>query len=191
MMGWYYTRIYVHVRPERVYVWRAGTDEPELFDIRIEEVRSGHSEEPDASPADPRERPPAWDARVEELGERYERAVISFAAPDGFPFSTRVTVDPDRDARRIRIEGAPPGAPLAPGLACLTAHDHAPDFTWQRNFQVRGDLIRDGGGWSLVPAKLVGGFELPPGSTLGRMRANLPKIRRFRKIAKRELAKRS
>ena len=30
------------------------------------------------------------------------------------------------------------GVPVHPGLACLVAHEHAPDFAWQRNFQVRG-----------------------------------------------------
>ena len=48
MFSWYFTRIYVHVRPERVYVWRDGdvAREPELFDAHLEEVRSGHDEEP-------------------------------------------------------------------------------------------------------------------------------------------------
>ena len=84
----------------------------------------------------------------------------------------------------------PVGAPLQPGLACITAHDHAPDFAWQRNFQVRGDLVEDEAGWALVPHKLVGGFELPPGSALSRYRLNARKMVRFRKIAKREQAKR-
>ena len=43
-------------------------------------------------------------------------------------------------------------------------HRHAPDFTWQRNMQVRGDLSARGtAGWALVPRKIVGGFELPEG----------------------------
>ena len=191
MFDWYYKRIYVHVRPERVYVWRAGSDEPALFDAHMEEVRSGHSEEPSAAPAGPRYRPPVWDERVEQLGSHYETVVLAVVAPDGFPFSVRVPVAVDSDAKRIRIQGAPAGAPLEPALACLTAHDHAPDFAWQRNFQVRGDLVRDDGGWCLVPAKVIGGFELPPASTLERYRLNFPKVRRFRKVAKRELAKRS
>ena len=37
-----------------------------------------------------------------------------------------------------------------------------PDFTWQQNFQVRGDLVYVEDGWALIPHKLVGGFELPP-----------------------------
>ena len=192
LFSWYFTRIYVHVLPERIYVWRDGPDaEPELLDTHMEEVRSGHNEEPAAAHAGPREREPLWDRRIEELGRLYDSAVLSLVAPDGFPFSARVPVELDRDARRIRVGDAPPGVPLQPGLACLTAHDHAPDFSWQRNFQVRGDLVEDERGWSLVPAKLVGGFELPPTGALARFRMNLPKVRRFRRIAKRELAKRS
>ncbi len=103
MMNWYYTRIYVHVRPERVYVWRGGSDEPELFDAHMEEVRSGHSEEPDAGQAGPRERPPVWDRRVDELDRRYDTAVLSFVAPDGFPFSARVPVAVDSRAKAILI----------------------------------------------------------------------------------------
>ena len=56
---------------------------------------------------------------------------------------------------------------------------------------MRGDLVEGERGWSLVPAKLVGGFEFPPTGALARFRMNLPKFRRFRRIAKRELAKRS
>ncbi|MEA2446157.1 MAG: hypothetical protein QOJ12_3449, partial [Thermoleophilales bacterium] len=53
-----------------------------------------------------------------------------------------------------------------------------------------GDLVEENGEWSVVPRKLVGGFELPPGSLLVRMKQNFGKIRRFRKKAKKELAKR-
>jgi len=175
-----------------VYIWRGGPEgEPELLDAHLEEVRSGRNEEPPAPHAAPLGREPVWDTRIDELGERYDTAVLSLVAPDGFPFSVRVPVSVDRTARRIGIGTAPAGIPFQAGLACLTAHDHSPDFTWQRNFQVRGDLVEDGDGWALVPAKLVGGFELPPSGALERFRQNLPKVRRFRRIAKRELAKRT
>jgi hypothetical protein len=49
------------------------------------------------------------------------------------------------------------------GRACLTVHRHAPDFSWQRNMQVRGNLVRSEQGWRLVPRRIVGGFELPEG----------------------------
>jgi hypothetical protein len=190
--GWYYTRVYVHVRPERVYVWphRDVTTEPQLLDSHMEEVRSGHDEEPYVELDPPRGGEPIWDARMDELGDRYPEVVLSIVAPDGFPFSVRVPIEVDRSARIVRIGGGAVGVPIHPGLACLVAHDHHPEFKWQRNFQVRGDLVERDGQWALVPHKLVGGFELPPGSTLSKYRANFSKMRRYRKIAKRELAKR-
>jgi hypothetical protein len=189
---WYYARLYVYVRPERVYVWPRGdiSAEPQLMDTHLEEVRSGHVEEPETGPPEPEGGAEAWDARMDELGDRYDTAVLSFVAPDGFPFSARVPISLDREAHRIRIGAMPLGAPAEAGLACITAHDHHPEFKWQRNFQVRGDLVRDGDDWSLVPHKLVGGFELPPGSMLARTRLNFAKVKRFRKIAKRQLAQR-
>jgi hypothetical protein len=189
---WYLTRIYIHVRPERIYVWADGDParEPRLFDAHMEEVRSGHDEEPDAELADPVGGTVAWDERMEELGERYPEAVVTLVCPDGFPFSVRVPVEVDRAAQRVRLGGAPVGVPWRPGLACLAAHDHPPDFRWQRNFQVRGDLVEEDGAWAIVPRKLVGGFELPPGGLVARVRLNAKKMRRFRKIAKRELAAR-
>ncbi len=80
--------------------------------------------------------------------------------------------------------------PLQPGLACVTAHLHNDQFTWQQNFQVRGDLVPGDDGWVLVPRKLVGGFEAPK-SRLAMLRQNASKARRFRRTAKRELARRS
>jgi hypothetical protein len=193
LFTWYLARIYVHVRPERVYVWPDGdlSAEPTLLDSHLEEIRSGHSEEPEQPQPEPENGgPTAWDRRIEEMGSRYDTVVLSLVAPDGFPFSQRVAVQADGHDRRLRLQVEPVATPLRPGRACVTAHDHAPDFTWQRNFQVRGDLVRDGDGWSVIPRKLIGGFELPPTSTLGRYRANAAKIRRYRKIAKRELAAR-
>ncbi|MBV8952751.1 MAG: pyridoxamine 5'-phosphate oxidase family protein [Solirubrobacterales bacterium] len=191
-LGWYYTRIYIHVRPERVYVWPRGDvgAEPELYGAHMEEVRSGHSEEPTRFHAAPEGGTSSWDRRIYELGGRYRTAVVSIVSPDGFPFAVRVPVSLDGAARWIKIDGAPVGIPLQPGLACLTAHEHSPDFTWQQNFQIRGDLVRIEDGWALLPHKLIGGFELPP-SRLQLLRDTAAKTRRFRRTAKRELAKRA
>src|SRR5215211_5342364 len=162
MLGWYYTRIYVKVRPERVFVWPDGdlSREPELLDARIEEVRSGHSAEP------PAEHPPVeggsakWDERINQLGSRYTTAVLAWVGPDGFPISVRVPVSLDEARRRITIDAEPGGFPLVEGRACVTAHSHGPRFEWQENFQVRGDLVRADDGWALVPRRLIGGCEL-------------------------------
>ena len=193
MLGWYYTRIYLHVRPERIYVWPEGDprQEPTLYDNHMEEVRSGHDEEPELAPPAVEGGEPAWDERLEELGARYPTAVLSLVAPDGFPFSVRLPITLDAAARRVRLGPHALGVPVQPGLACLTAHDHHPDFLWQRNFQVRGDLVEEDGGWAVVPHRLVGGFELPPASAVARYRINAKKIKRYRGIAKRELAERS
>jgi hypothetical protein len=191
-LGWYLKRIYIRVRPERIYLWPDAdvTKEPQLFDTHMEEVRSGHDEEPPAAHAGTEGGGVAWDERMEELGARYPNAVVSLVAPDGFPFSVRLPIALDRESHRVRLGGAPVGVPWQPGLACVTAHDHGPDFKWQRNFQVRGDLVEEDGAWALVPHKLVGGFELPPGSMIQRIRLNLKKARRYRRTAKRELARR-
>jgi len=187
LFDWYYTRIYVHVRPERVFVWPSGkvTDPPELLDAHIDEVRSGHSEEP----LEPHEGElggkVAWDDRIEELGRRHETAVVSWVAPDGFPLAVRLPVSLDRSARRIALGATPAGLPLTPGPVCVTAHAHSPDFTWQENFQVRGDLVPVDGGWAVVPRKLVGGFELPKESEMARYRRNFSKSIRFYKTARR------
>lgn len=188
---WYYTRIYVHIRPERVYVWpnQDASAEPALYGVHMEEVRSGHSEEPERFHASPDGGASAWDHRLGELGTRYPSAVLSLVSPDGFPFSARVPVRVDEAARRIRIEGEPCGIPFQAGLACLTAHAHHPDFLWQQNFQVRGDLVFQNDHWALIPHKMVGGFELPPGR-IRAVRSFLSKARRFRRTAKRELARR-
>jgi hypothetical protein len=131
-----------------------------------------------------------WDDRCEQLGTSYASAVLSLVAPDGFPFSVRVPIRSDPGERLVRLEAVPVGVPVEAGLACLTAHEHDEGFNWQRNFHLRGDLVRVDDGWAVAPHKIVGGFELPPAGVVERMRTNLGKMRRFRRIAKRELAKR-
>jgi hypothetical protein len=190
-MDWYYTRIYVYVRPERVFVWPDGdfSQDPTLYGSHMEEVRSHHSEEPEVEPPSPEGGASAWDDRMEELGARHETAVLSVVGPDGFPLSTRLPIEPDRAANRVRLGDLPGWMPAAQTRACLTAHEHHPDFKWQANFQVRGDLVEENGGWSLVPHKFVGGFELP-NSKFGAQREFFRRMLQYRKRAKTELARR-
>ncbi|MFL5871272.1 MAG: pyridoxamine 5'-phosphate oxidase family protein [Solirubrobacterales bacterium] len=186
-LRWYYARIYVKVRPERVFVWPKGdpTAEPVLHDAHIEEVRSGHVEEPPIARAPATGGGVPWDDRMQELGSRYPEAVLSWVAPDGFPLAVRLPIALDQGAKRVRIEVEPAGLPLGEGRACLTAHSHGPGFEWQENFQVRGDLVNGPSGWELVPHKLVGGFELPKG--VKRFRSFVQKHRRFYRTAKSRL----
>ena len=131
-----------------------------------------------------------WDRRMDELGDRYASGVLSIVSPDGFPFSVRVPIDVDPGAQVVRLGAGAMGVPVHPGRACLAVHDHSPEFEWQRNFHVRGDLVERDGEWTVVPHKLLGGFELPPGSVISKYKVNFSKMRRFRKVAKRELANR-
>lgn len=164
VFNWYYARLYIKVRPERVFVWRDGNlaEEPEIHDAHLEEVRSGHVEEPAADHGKLPQGPPAWDSRMDFLAE-HDTGVLSWMGPDGFPISVRVPFTADAQERSISIDAAPAGLPILKGRACLTVHQHSPDFTWQRNMQVRGTLEPDGDGWRLAPRRIVGGFELPPG----------------------------
>lgn len=192
MFSWYYTRIYVHVRPERVFVWRGGdvTAEPQLHDAHLEEVRSGHVEEPPEDHGGPVPGATTWDDRMNELEREYETAVVSWLAPDGFPLSARLPIGVDRGAGAVRLLALPGGLPLAEGRACLTVHRHNPDFTWQNNFQVRGNLVGEGGEWRLVPRRLVGGFELPKGVT-GRYKAFMSRMIPYRRRAKERMRSRT
>jgi Pyridoxamine 5'-phosphate oxidase len=186
LFSFYFTRLYIHVRPERVYVWPDGdvTREPELFDAHMEEVRSGHDEEPEDAPEGVQGRPAVWDARMDELGDKYPEAVLAIVAPDGFPFSVRVPISVDREAQRVRIGAGALGVPVQPGRACLAAHAHGPNFEWQENFQVRGDLVEEDGGWALVPHKLIGGLELPQESKPKLYARNARKFVQFWRTAK-------
>ena len=190
-LDWYYLRLYIYVRPERVFVWPGGdfSQEPTLYGARVDEVRTHHSVEPEVPLPAPEGGAAAWDDRMNELGRRHTTAVLSVVGPDGFPLSSRVGIEPDRGAGRVRLGSLPEWIPAAPTRACLTAHEHDPDFRWQANFQVRGDLVQENGDWSLVPHKFVGGFELPKGR-VATIRANFSNVLRYRKKAKQELARR-
>jgi hypothetical protein len=190
MFNWYYARVYIKVRPERVFVWPEGNlaEEPIVHDAHLEEVRSGHIEEPPQSHGAPAEGSAAWDSRMDFL-EGHETGVLSWMGPDGFPIAVRVPFAADASRKEIAIDAEPATLPLLEGRACLTVHRHAPDFTWQRNMQVRGNLTRSGEGWRLVPRRIVGGFELPEGR-LSRFRDFIKKGPGFYRTYRRRLRER-
>ena len=178
--------------PERVFVWREGdfSEEPTL--LRLAPGGGAHEALRGAggAPAPARGRIGRLGRPHGELGRRHTTAVLSVVGPDGFPLSSRGADQPDRSARpRAARRDARMDAGGVPTRVCLTAHEHDPEFRWQANFQVRGDLVPRRHGWSLVPHKFVGGFELPK-SKLQAYRENFSKIRRYRKKAKAELARR-
>jgi hypothetical protein len=188
--NFYYARIYIKVRPERIFVWPEGDvrREPTLHDAHLEEVRSGHTEEPAEEHGPSAAGEPAWDKRMAFLSEQ-ETGVLSWLGPDGFPIAVRVPHRADPERRRILIDAEPASLPVLEGRACLTVHRHAPDFTWQRNMQVRGNLVRSPDGLELVPRRIVGGFEIPKG--MGRMRDFIKKGPGFYRTYRRRLKERS
>ncbi len=181
ILGWYFDRIYVKMTPDRVLVWPNGdcTKEPAVYGAPLDPPAA--TGEP---AADTGVSPPVWDDRIDELGSRYDSAVLAWEDPDDHPFAVRLPVAIDRDARRILFPNPPAGVAVRLGPACVTAHSHSPEFLWQENFQVRGDLVRDGGALMLVPRKMVGGFELPKESRIAGLRRNFSKARRYARIAR-------
>jgi hypothetical protein len=191
MLNWYYARLYIKVRPERVFVWPDGNlaEEPAVHDAHLEEVRSGHVEEPAEDHGAPAAGGAAWDERLDFL-EGHETGVLSWMGPDGFPIAVRVPFSTEPSRGEIAIEAEPAGLPLIEGRACLTVHRHAPDFSWQRNMQVRGNLTRSDEGSRLVPRRIVGGFELPEGR-LTRFRDFVKKGPGFYRTYRRRIRERS
>jgi hypothetical protein len=137
----------MHVRPERVYAWD-GDDpavEPRLFDAHLEEVRSGHNEEPEVSHAEPAGGHGLWDHRLDEL----DCALLACVGPDGFPFAARLEITPDPRHGVLRLGALPVGMPLDDGPACLHATDAG--HCEGRGPCIRGDLLQTSSGWQLVP----------------------------------------
>jgi hypothetical protein len=137
----------LHVRPERVYAWD-GDDpdlEPRLFDAHLEEVRSGHNEEPEVGHAPPEGGQAQWDHRLDAL----DCALLACVGPDGFPFAARTMIAPDPRGGFLRLTQVPIGMPVEPGPACLHATDAG--HCEGRGPRVHGDLVAGADGWRVVP----------------------------------------
>ena len=108
--SWYYTRIYVYVRPERVFVWRDGdfSKDPTLYGTHVEEVRSHHSAEPrDAAARAGGRRArvgrPAWTSSA----RRHETAVLTARRPRRLPvLAAAADPSPTEAAHRVRLRRA-------------------------------------------------------------------------------------
>ena len=135
------TREVLHVRPERVYAWQPDdpSAEPRLYDAHLEEVRSGHNEEPEIGHPGPEGGGAVWDARLDAL----DSALLACVGPDGFPFAAQLTIQPDAAGRLLRFPHLPIGMPVEPGPACL---HRAGGGT-----RVHGDLVAGPAGWGLLP----------------------------------------
>jgi hypothetical protein len=147
VQGTAFERSGLHVRPERVYAWDGdGPDvEPRLFDAHLEEVRSGHNEEPEVGHPAPEGGHGLWDHRLDEL----DCALLACVGPDGFPFAARTMIAPDPRGGVLRLPRVPVGMPVEPGPACLHATDAG--HCEGRGPRVHGDLVAARDGWRVVP----------------------------------------
>ena len=141
-----------HLRPRaaraRLRLARAATSppSPSCYDAHVEEVRSGHDELPDEPPRRARR-------AARRLGRAHRRArqraptrppSSRSSAPTASRSPCACPVRADRGGRRRAHRArARRRAAGRRACACLTVHDHDEKFTWQRNFQVRGDLVED------------------------------------------------
>ena len=193
--AWYVNRIYVKVRPERVFVWPDGdpAKPPQIHDSHVEEVRSGHSEEP-------LEAHEPSHGRRHRLGRANRRSSVAATRPRcsrGWrPMASRspsrVPVGLDAGAPPDpRSTPSPAGLPLTEGRACLTAHGHGPDFNWRENFQVRGDLVRAAEAGRSCRASSSAASSSRTRACWAGTEATCARSLRFYRTARRELKKRS
>ena len=115
-------------------------------------------------------RPPGTTAWTSSAGAT-RRPCCRWSAPTASRCRAASPIEPDR-AAGARAAGRAAGldARRADHGAASPRTSTSRDFKWQANFQVRGDLVREDGGWALVPHKFVGGFELPKGRLAGHPR---------------------
>ena len=196
MFNWYYARIYIKVRPERVFVWPDGdlTEEPD-----------GPRRAPGGGPLRPRRGAAEEHGRARRAARRpgttgwsflgeHETGVLSWLGPDGFPIAVRVPLHGrSRRAGRSAIEAEPAGLPVLEG----TGLPHRPPARPRLHLAAQHAGPRRPrplaeGGWRLVPRRIVGGFELPKG--VGRFRDFIRKGPGFyrtyrRRLRERELAR--
>ena len=173
------------MRPERVFVWHDGdpTTEPTLYDAHVEEVRSGHNEEPEDAHIEPEGGMDVWDPRLDRLGGETRPRSSRSSAPTASRSPSASRSAPTRPGSVVHIDADPLGRAARARPACLCAHAHAEDLTWQRSYQVRGDLTEQDGRLVLHPHRVVAGLQLPS-SSFERYRVNVRKILRFRKTAR-------
>ena len=157
--------------------------EPEVHDSHLEEVRSGHSQEP-LEAHEPKIGGPVTGRAHGRARARYPTAVLSWVGPDGFPLAVRTSVAVDRDARRVGLErtGRAPRwsrGPRASRRMHTTPAQLAGELPGPRRPRPRQRRL------DACAAPPLGGFELPDESELARYRRNFSKTIRFCRNARR------
>lgn len=107
-----------------------------------------------------------WDDIMKHLPE-FESAVLTGVDAEGYPFSVRCRPLPDEQAEVLKTE-LPEDVSIRPGRASLLCHGHDENLWNLKSFLVRGDLRRDGPGWSFYPKTFVPGVAV--GGLMGMVR---------------------
>ncbi len=193
MFGWYVNRIYIKVRPERVFVWPDGdlAKQPECHGTHIEEVRSGHSRGAARGRA-------SHPRAVPSPGTRGSSSSVAATRPRCSPGWHRTA---SRSPRASRSASTPTraGSPSEPSLrACRWPRDAPaspptptiPTSAGGRTSRSGATWFGAGRGWALVPHKLVGGLELPEQGDPGPLPGHPGQVDPLQRTARRELRKR-
>ena len=192
-MTWYYVRLYIYVRPERVFVWPGGdfSQEPTLYGARVDEVRTKHSVEPEVPLPQPEGGSAAWDERMDELGRHHRTAVLSLVGPDGFPLSSRVAIEPDRAAgARAAGRAARAGCRRTPRGPASRRTSTIPTSSGRPTSRCAGISCAKtvAGRWCRTSSSADSSSRSRSSQTV---RKNFRSVLRYRKKAKAELAKRN
>jgi hypothetical protein len=143
---WYWTRIWVHITPMRIFWWPEGRMDapPQRWD-----APAGTRGEP-SDPAPPGHQPPPWKPIQAEWRPRAEYALRRLGIPvvtvmdaQGFPVPVRVEhVSLKGDGFELALPASLPALAPAAGPACLTFHEHDPRFAREENATFLGRLIQ-------------------------------------------------
>ena len=163
--SWYYDRIYLHVRPERVYVWAGAAARRRADPVRRARRGSALGPQPGARgrATCPRR------AGLGRLGHLDWTRLGREATPRRCSRSSAPTASRSRSAspsmperrrvRRARRRRTRSAHRSTPGPACLCAHAHAEDLHLAHSYQVRGDLVEQDGRLVLHPHRVVAGLQ--------------------------------
>ncbi len=96
-----------------------------------------------------------WDKLLKKLSA-FSSAVLSGVDAGGYPYSVRVTPQPDATRQVLRVQ-LPPEMPIQPGPAGLLCHSHDEQLWNMKSFVVHGQLEQQPAGWEFKPLRLIPG----------------------------------
>jgi hypothetical protein len=157
LMGWYYRRLVITIRPTRVH------------------VRESVRQRAPTSPGQPSAARSEQDGGTEAYADVARRlagftsGVLTGLDPQGAPWLIRVRPEPDHATGRLKMN-VPPGELLSPGPGSLLCHSHDERVWKLRSFVAMGELEGVGDRWELTPARVIAGPDGNPIHTIQSLR---------------------